>query len=374
MMLIVVIPLFAGLLAKRYSFNDAQLGFFASGDMAGMVAGSLATAVAIRHFRWEALAIAGACVLAMGNVLSSLSPSFFSLIAFRVLSGFGGGALTGVCFAIFAATRDPERPFAIYAALQTLFAAFAFLVLPSVMRRFGPSGAFLALALASIPAIAAASQLRRPASVAATTAILGRALRSVTNDRMLRAGVTSVLAYFAAQGAVWAFVERFGSQAGLSDDTISVALSISQFPAVLGSGLVAVAGRRFGRVGPILAAFALVLCAVIALFHPTGALLYGTVIGAFLFGWNVFISYQAAVLSDADATKVVMPLVAAATFGGLALGPFVAGALANRYGLPLVLVFGVMLNFVALSCLIPLLLRQRIAAVSTTAPRSRSSI
>jgi predicted MFS family arabinose efflux permease len=354
MALIVVLPLFAGLLADTLHLDSARLGVFASSDMGGTILGSLASAAVIRRLRWETLAMTGAVVLTAGNVLSGLAPSYEALIAFRVLAGFGGGLLMGVSFAIFAANRAPERPFAIFAAAQTLFAAFAFLVLPSVMHAFGPRGAFWSLAIVAAPAVAIASMLKRPGSVEGGRVGLSASARSLLGNSPLLAGVTSVLVYFAGQGAVWAFVERFATAAGLSDETISVALSISQVPAVLGAVLVSIVGNRFGRVGPLCGGFALSLGAMVALFWSPNAFVYAVVVGAFLFGWNVFISYQAAIVAGTDPTKAVMPLVAAATSGGLFLGPLLAGRAANHAGLSAVLILGISLNVAALALMVPL--------------------
>jgi predicted MFS family arabinose efflux permease len=125
--------------------------------------------------------------------------------------------------------------------------------------------------------------------------------------------------------AVWAFFERIGEAAQVSDAAIGRVLAVSLLAAGLGSLVPVVLGDRFGRLPFVLGCvFVQILC-LAALGSESGRGAYGLIVPVFMFCWTVAVIYQVAAIAAHDVTGRHTPVIPAVLGVGSAAGPALGG-------------------------------------------------
>ena len=140
----------------------------------------------------------------------------------------------------------------------------------------------------------------------------------------------SVIAFFVAQGGVWAYMERIGNAQGLDPQFIGTSLSIGMGGSFIGSLIASHFETRFGRKLPlILSAIAQILC-IIAIFAAMGKWVY--LVAAFVFCtfWNFALPYLIGILIGVDESgKTILGSNTCFAFG-IAIAPFIIASFATE--------------------------------------------
>ena len=102
------------LVGAQSALDDRQLGFVAAWDInATAVAIGLATFL-IARLNWRHLALAGLCLIMLGNFWTAVSHDYEMIVAARICAGLGEGLAIAVCFAALGCSPNPDRAFGIY--------------------------------------------------------------------------------------------------------------------------------------------------------------------------------------------------------------------------------------------------------------------
>jgi len=149
--------------------------------------------------------------------------------------------------------------------------------------------------------------------------------------------------YFLGQGVVWAYLFLIGLAGGASEQEVAYGLTASQFAGVAGAFCAAQLGSRIGRTLPLGASILLTLLPLLALFGPTGALLFGGMVCIYNYAWNVAQPYMLAAMAAFDRSGRTVINATACQMLGLANGPWIAARVINDEGFANVLWLGIAL-------------------------------
>lgn len=349
-----VLPVMVGVLADNLGFGAIHAGYVASANLAGIAAGSILTAIAVRRLRWATLIRTGTALMIGANGVSMLIASFPAFLLARGAAGLGEGMISAVCYAAMSRTAGSARAMALYVAGQGLVGAVGMGSIPAIVTKAGWPWLFALVSVVALPAFVLAPLVGT---------LRGTAPAQVPGRARIEAApviaLLCILVYFVGMSAVWSFSERIGHAKALDLGHLSLALSGSAVANMGGSLLVGFFAPRI-RVGAGLVAGAALAMAGLALLVGSmswqGFLL---AVCLFFFSWGVYYPFQFKLLADADRDgrcAVLIPLVSG---GGFTIGPALGGWALQTGGA--VLLCGLGAVAVALSTVVALLLRRRIS-------------
>lgn len=321
LLVFLILPSYIGALAGL-GFNDNQLGYLASMDLAGITTASLISVLFIKKINWRILSLTSLIALIGLNMFCINQNDYPSLLTLRFCSGVAGGLVLVISYSVISASRDPDRNIAIFVATQVLFQTIGFLCVPQLTENWGVNGFYWVFSVASVIGLVLVPLLPAKRHDENPTHKVSDKTKALPTFLILIA----MTLFFSGQGSIWGFGEIIGQAGGLSSAETSNALAFTSFTALFGAGLAAWMSNRFGRFWPILVAIA-VQCAMTLNFHgEMSATYYLIVFAIFSFGWNFGISFQVGALCDTDPEGRFAALVPAFQGAGLAIGPALGGA------------------------------------------------
>jgi len=143
-------------------------------------------------------------------------------------------------------------------------------------------------------------------------------------------GLAGSAAIFVGQAAVWAFIERMGSAAGLSPGTIGSALGSSVLAGIAGAFAASwLAGRKGRRLPMAVAMIGEIVCLLFLLGGYTTAVYFAVVI-VYSICWNFWLPYQMAVIAETDVSGKFVALITLSQAVGVAVGPALVGPMISQ--------------------------------------------
>ena len=322
-----MMPLIVGALADRLGMSPQQAGLVATADTFGMFVASVSALYWSRRFDWRHIAFVLSVALVIAHLASAAGQTLWAVATARACAGFFGGAMMALGNTVLGDTRDRERHVALFNIVQMGIVSVAFVIAPLTIKAAGTYGIFTFLAVLVAPAILISWLL--PAAgkwqVAAVAQADGSEESLGSRVAWVVAGAFPVFLFFLAYGASWTYMERVGVAAGLSRDTVSHALSLSVFVAVIASAISWVLGTRLGRIVPLFVTvlFQFVSLAIL-LKYGASAFAYTAAVCIYFFFINFPAPYQIGTTLIVDRTgrgAIVFLLMLKA---GVVVGPFVA--------------------------------------------------
>ena len=350
------LPIIMGAVADQHQFDEQQLGWIASADMAGLFFGSIVTSLLIGKVGLRKIGTLGISIAVVGNVMSMPADSVFLLGAARFVADFGGGVCHSLALACLARLSHPSRTYTLFMIAIVVVGSIWLFLLPSVTDRWGDDGVFAILMIAFIiPA-----SLLRFIDDAETTndALIDEATSSVIDAGTARSfpplvgfvALAGVLFFNAGATSFWVFAERLGVSINLEPAFISLTFAICNILTLGGCWL----AYRFGSTfGPFKPNFAVLLFSVMIFLLSMFNLFtwsYVALIFFFAQAWAMTGIFQWAILGDIDPTGRLVALALAAQGLGMSIGPTVSGSLLG-YGLPMSSVGAVNATFMILTLL-----------------------
>lgn len=317
---ILIVPGFVMLVGAQSGLDDRHLGFVAAWDINSMAATIGLATFLISRLNWRHLALAGLVLIALGDLLTSLSHGYPAMAAARICAGAGEGLGVGVSFAALGSAANPDRAFGIYLVVCLTVAAAILAVLPSAQQRFGAGSVFVALGAITLASAALLPWLParnpRAASWADAPPPVFKALAV--------AGLTGVFLNFIAEGAMWSYFGRIGAASGVAPVTIGAAMGLSSFSGMGGALLAITVVNRLGRIVPLAVSGVISVLSFWLLHgHVTATVLITA--GVLLnFGWNMAQPLFSGVCAEADAQGRVVVAMGCIQTVGFGLGPAIA--------------------------------------------------
>ena len=324
-MFFLVMPMYVGALSEDYGFTNSQIGYLISIELGSAALASLTALFWLRQVNWRTVLLVFLVLLAAANVLSIVvGGAYEKLLLIRAVAGFSAGAMMAIALAALGDTQNQDRNFAFGVMGQLGISGCLLLVLPYFIGSWGAASVFTVFLAACVIAIPLARWLPSTGKAPDVTGISER--RSL----LPLWGLAGSAAIFVGQAAVWAFIERMGSAAGLSPGTIGVALGSSVLAGIAGAFVASwLAGRKGRRLPMAVAMIGEIVCLLFLLGGYTTAVYFAVVI-VYSVCWNFWLPYQMAVIAETDVSGKFVALITLSQAVGVAVGPALVGPMISQ--------------------------------------------
>lgn len=287
------LPFLIGSFSDALSLSPQQGGFLGTVSQAGLVTGTLIVYFTRSKLSWHIILLAGAVVALVANQLSLLATSAEMLFPIQFILGVGLG--TGMALTIYfiGHTSNPDRAYGIMMAIQIFASSVFAFICPYLISTWGVAGYVSAVSACALIITVALWWLPKHdiAHLDAEPTEVEEEQTSKSGNALFGALSLIAMALFqVGLFALFAFVERIGSNSSLSLEFIGAAIAIGGGGSGILGGLAAAAlADRLGRVIPLTVALVAAITAVYMLqegVSPTSfssALQYSTWAGILVF-------------------------------------------------------------------------------------------
>jgi predicted MFS family arabinose efflux permease len=318
----IVQPGFVQGLVVHVGFDDQGAGYTASAEMFGLAATTILMTFIAHRVNWRTVMLGSLIVMFLANAMCTLTTDLNTFVALRFIAGLGAGSLVSLSFAIVGLTSNPDRNFGLLIMWVLTYGALVLWAMPSVYASAGMGGALWFFALFPLVAVPFIKHLPKS----------GESVAQVEEDAVnLTAGMkalalVAMLAYFMAQGVVWAYLFLIGLSGGLTEQAVANGLTLSQFAGIAGAMLAAVMAHRFGRSLPLTVG---ILGGALCLYFLVGSfefLAFAVAVCVYNFAWNMTHPFLLAAMASFDRRGRVVVYAVAMQMVGLAIGPGLAAS------------------------------------------------
>ncbi len=318
----IVQPGFVQGLVEHVGFDDQGAGYAASAEMFGIAATTILLTFIAHRVNWRVVIAASALVMTLANALCTMTDDLDVFVLLRVLAGLGAGGLVSLSFAAIGLTDRPERNFGFLIMWVLVYGAVALVLMPGTYAVAGMDGVLWFFALFPLAALPVLRYL--PDTGENVVQVEKDAVNLSGNLKAL--ALLAMLAYFIAQGVVWAYLFLIGVAGGLSEQVVANGLTISQFAGIAGALLAALLGNRVGRALPLALG---ILGGALCLYFLVGRfefLVFAVAVTVYNFAWNMTHPFLLASMASFDRRGRIVVYAVAMQMVGLAVGPSLAAS------------------------------------------------
>ncbi|MDX1403415.1 MAG: MFS transporter [Woeseiaceae bacterium] len=322
----IVQPGFVQGLVEYVGFDDRGAGYTASAEMFGLAATTILMTFIAHRVNWRSVMFGSLIVMFLANAMCTITTDLNTFVALRFIAGLGAGSLVSLSFAIVGLTSNPDRNFGLLIMWVLTYGAIVLWAMPSVYALAGMSGVLWFFALFPLCALPVLKYLPKT----------GESVAQVEEDAvnltvgMKTLALFAMLAYFLAQGVVWAYLFLIGLSGGLGEQAVANGLTLSQFAGIAGAMLAAIMSHRFGRSMPLTVG---ILGGAACLYFLVGNfefVLFAVVVCAYNFAWNLTHPFLLAAMASFDRRGRVVVYAVAMQMVGLAFGPGLAATVISE--------------------------------------------
>ena len=327
---LMILPILVGSYVDYLDFGEDTAGWISAANLAGIAVMTLVVSLKTKHWPLEKIAGYGLAVMIVFDILTLYFHSLHAFTVIRFFSGMGGGAAQAAVAAAIARLAHSDKGFGIYIGFQFLLPAIGLFGFPAVLPDIGFNGmiqVLIALEIVSllmVPALMNYPLPRRSRDAEADSDVFEIGL-ILQKPAML--SIAGLCVYGAANAAIWAYAERMGINAGLSNEGTGNVLAAVTAISVLGALLVTWLQNKLGHIRPLAVGIACQIVAMLILIGIDSPVGYTVGIGlysiAWAFSWPYFLSIQA----DLDHTGTVVVAGQFSNLVGNSMGPAMAAFL-----------------------------------------------
>ena len=319
-------PILLGELVAQKRISLEGVGLVAKGEIIALGIGVLLANALLPLSRMRLITIVACLLTVLFDLASTRLDGDIAFTLVRTLAGLSEGALVWVTTSVIVRAALPDRLAAIFLVVQTLAQAAVAAVLASVVMPLGGWSAGFATLAALTLLLLALVPLQRPRLSALVSATTDLPIASL-------AGLLALLPAFAqmaAIGALWAYLDPLGRDAGLDARAVQMLIAVMLLMQV-GGGLLASALVSRLRTTPALSLMLLLQTAITVgiRLHPAPSGFMALCAG-FAFVWLFSMPFHVRLALHADPAGRLAALVPGVQLLGVACGPlltslFVAG-------------------------------------------------
>lgn len=271
-----VLPLILGAIVERHGMSQVQGGLLATAQVMTAALASCVLFPIAQKINTAWCLYFGLALLIVGNLLTVVADGFASLLLLRTLSGSGEGVVMAVVGILIGRESEAERGFAVQAFGVGLGSATVSLVAPLLVPSLGADAIFVVLGLLPLAAMFMVRRITRSNGSSRITSTLSP-LAAMSSWAMLRNHVVLllVISFFSmviASNATYIFFEQTARAVGLSFTDVLYVMTLVNAAMLLGPVFAHWAGIRFGRVKPILLAYAMLAIAAVVIGYAITAM------------------------------------------------------------------------------------------------------
>ncbi len=322
----IVQPGFVQGLVRFVGFDDQGAGYTASAEMFGLAVTTILMTFVAHRVNWRRVIFWSVIVMSLANILCTVVSDLDTFVALRFIAGLGAGSLVSLGFAAIGLTNKPDRNFGLLIMWVLVYGAIVLWLMPSAYALAGMTSVLWFFALFPLTAI----PLIRFLPVSGENVVQVEADAVTLTGRMKATALFAMLAYFTAQGVVWAYLFLIGIAGGLSEQAVANGLTFSQFAGIAGAFLAAVIGNRFGRSLPLAIG---IPGGALCLFFLVGQfefIVFAVAVGIYNFAWNLTHPFLLAAMASFDRRGRVVVYAVAMQMVGLAVGPGLAASVISE--------------------------------------------
>ena len=240
-------PFNVGVISDGFMASSQESGLVVSLELFFAAIGALFFGAS--NLKGQKLAFLGCFVVAVCYYLASLSLNVTEIFLIKSLSGLGCGMLIASGHSILAASKDPNRTYAIFTVFAsctgaTLVYFSSIWIEEGGYVKFFTNFIFIYLSLSLSFFLAKKSESSAPEE-------------SNTNKRsrfyIFTCLILAVLFFEVPSSGIWAFMERFGVEdLGMEVSRVGEVISISIILSLIGPLFIGLVGNKIGRKVPIL--------------------------------------------------------------------------------------------------------------------------
>ncbi len=318
----IVQPGFVQGLVEILGFDDKGAGYTASAEMFGLAATTILMTFISHRVNWRGVVFWSLLLMFAANILCTYTTDLNLFVALRFVAGLGAGSLVSLSFAAIGLTHNPDRNFGLLIMWVLVYGALVLWAMPTA---YAIGGMTLVLWFFAIFPLTAMPFIRylpiageNVAQVEADAVNLGNGMKGLA--------LFAMLAYFTAQGVVWAYLFLIGVSAGLTDQQVANGLMLSQFAGIAGAFLAAMIAHRFIRSVPLAIGIIGGAICLYFLVGTFGFLVFAAAVGVYNFFWNMSHPFLLGAMASFDRRGRVVVYAVAMQMVGLAVGPFLAAS------------------------------------------------
>lgn len=347
----IIQPAFVQGVVELLGFNEKQAGYVAASEMWGVAITTAIFMFLTKTVNWRKVITCAVLLMVVGNILSIFFTDFLGFATSRAVVGIGEGVLISLGFTMLSITNNPDRNFGYMIMWLLLFGAVMMFLLPTIFGLVGMSGFLILLTLIICVTLPFIRHL--PTSSKEHIHVVDDSITAKTGYRII--SVISVLTFFIAIGAIWAYLFLIGIKAGGTEQGVANTLMAAQFIGAAGAFSAAMMADRFGRILPI--SFSLIGCLAAQFFMMDGNGLakYIFAVCFFNFCYNMAHPYLYAALSSFDKTGDIIRFAIAGQMLGIAIGPSIAAYIVSPDNFNNVIILSVVFFGLALAFIYPAL-------------------
>jgi predicted MFS family arabinose efflux permease len=350
----IVQPGFVQGLVQYLGFDDQGAGYVASAEMFGLAATTILMTFVAHRVNWRTVVFGSLVVMFIANVACTLTTDVDTFVLLRFVAGLGAGSLVSLSFAAVGLTKNPDRNFGLLIMWVLTYGAIVLWAMPTAYEMFGFNGVIWFFAV--FPLIATPFVRHLPVSGETAAQVEEDAVN--LSPRMKGLALFAMLAYFTAQGVVWAYLFLIGIDGGLGEQAVANGLMLSQFAGIAGAMLAALIAHKFGRSVPLTIG---ILGGALCLYYLVGTfefMVYAVAVGVYNFLWNMTHPFLLGAMASFDRRGRVVVYAVAMQMIGLAVGPFLAASVITEGNYINVNWFGAGLFVLSLLLILPPVIQQ----------------
>ncbi len=352
-------PVYVQGLVQYLNFSEEEAGLITAAEMFGLASMAVVVNFVVGRINWRLLVVIFLGISAIGNFLSAGLSDSSSLMAMRYFTGLGSGGLMTITFTMMGLTERSERNIGYIISAVLTYGAFGLLVMPSAFHWVGVEGVMVFFGLFSISGFLFVHNL--PCSAQTQLETLKAVPEYSWSVKVI--ALVGVLFYNLAIGIVWVYMFLVGIEAGINEQTVANALTLSQFLGIAGAMFAVIYEVKFGRILPLMVGIMGGALGVSLIMGTPTVFLYSIGVCLFNFLWNLTMPYLLASLSGYDANGRVVTIGVTLQMLGYAVGPAIAASLLGVGGYDLINTIAIALFVVSAILLIPGLRAQASNAV-----------
>lgn len=322
----IVQPGFVQGLVEIIGFDDKGAGYTASAEMFGLAATTILMTFIAHQVNWRSVIFWSLLLMFVANLLCTITTDLSLFVVLRFIAGLGAGSLVSLSFAAIGLTSNPDRNFGFLIMWVLVYGALVLWAMPSAYELAGMNGVLWFFAIFPLTAMPFIRFM--PAT--------GENVVQVEEDAVNLSGsmkglaLFAMLAYFTAQGVVWAYLFLIGVSGGLTDQQVANGLMLSQFAGIAGAFLAAMLAHRFIRSVPLAIGIIGGAACLYFLVGNFSFLLFAIAVGIYNFFWNMSHPFLLGAMASFDRRGRVVVYAVAMQMIGLAIGPFLAASVISE--------------------------------------------
>jgi predicted MFS family arabinose efflux permease len=322
----IVQPGFVQGLVEYLGFDDQGAGKVVSAEMWGLAATTILMTFIAHRVNWRGVVFGSLVVMFLANVACTLTNDVGTFVMLRFVAGLGAGSLVSLSFAAVGLTSKPDRNFGLLIMWVLTYGAIVLWAMPMAYEMFGFNGVLWFFAIFPMAAMPLVKHL--PESGESDVQVEEDAVN--LSPRLKGMALFAMLAYFTAQGVVWAYLFLIGLSGGLGEQAVANGLMLSQFAGIGGALLAAVMAHRYGRTLPLTIG---VLGGALCLYFLVGSfgfVAFAVTVCIYNFFWNLTHPFLLGAMASFDRYGRVVVYAVAMQMVGLAIGPYLAASVISE--------------------------------------------